>query len=180
MADAESSNKGDVEPKGGLFQAVLEHWQVLVKIVELVSGKVGFFLKQQKMMSPFQILCAICVGIIYEPLNSLGVGKSRLHHVGVMFTAYTGYIVINTVLLIGRALKDTIPYKTSTIFSMCGAILHLVAVCLLANDRSNYTREKAATPARLEAMLVSIVIAAINALVFAMEGVFTFIRREDF
>lgn len=107
-------------------------------------------------------------------------GKSRLHHVGVMFTAYTGYILINAVLLVGRGLKDIVPYKTSTIFSMSGAILNLVTVCLLANDRSNFTRTTAATSPRLEAMLVSIVVAAINALVFAMEGVFTFIRREDF
>lgn len=120
------------------------------------------------------------MGIVYEPLNSMGLGKSRLHHVGVMFTAYTGYILINAVLLVGRALKEKIPYKTSTIFSMCGAILNLVAVCLLANDRSNYTRVMAATSPKLEAMLVSIVVAAINALVFAMEGVFTFIRKEDF
>lgn len=120
------------------------------------------------------------MGIVYDPLNNMGLGKSHLHHVGVVFTAYAGYILINTVLLIARAMKDKIPYKTSTIFSMSGAILNLVAVCLLANDRSNSTRVIAANSPKLEAMLVSIVVAAINTLVFAMEGVFTFIRREDF
>lgn len=41
MTDAESSTKGDVESKGeekgGLLGSILEQWQVLVKIVELVS-----------------------------------------------------------------------------------------------------------------------------------------------
>lgn len=43
MTDAESSTKGNVESKGeekgGLLESVLEQWQVLVKIVELVSKK---------------------------------------------------------------------------------------------------------------------------------------------
>lgn len=42
MTDAESTNKGDVESNGeekvGFVGNVLDQWQVLVKIVELVSG----------------------------------------------------------------------------------------------------------------------------------------------
>lgn len=120
------------------------------------------------------------MGIIYEPLNHIGMAKSRLHHVGVMFTAFTGYVLINLALLVGRALGDRVPYRTSTLFSMSGAILNLVTVCLLANDRSNQMRDPISSSPRLGAMMASIGVAAINSLVFALEGVFTFIRREDF
>lgn len=75
-------------------------------------------------------------------------------------------------------MKETIPYKTNTIFSLSGAILNLVAACLLASDKASSARTTEVP--KLEAMLVSIVLSAINALVFAMEGVFTFIRKEDF
>lgn len=55
MTDAESSTKGDVESKGdekgGLVGSVLEQWQVLVKIVELVSVFLVFLLPLEMLIS---------------------------------------------------------------------------------------------------------------------------------
>lgn len=74
----------------------------------------------------FQLLCAACMGFIYEPASMTGLGKSHFVHVGIMYTAYTGYMVINCVLLLSRFMKQKMPYTTIAIFSLVGSALYMI------------------------------------------------------
>lgn len=99
-----------------------------------------------------------------------------------MYTAYTGYILINLSLLTSSYLGDTIPYKTSSLFSITAAALFLVTGVLLIVDRSTYMSHYEAPGDRpqLVMILVSGILALANAVVFIIDAVLTFRRQEDF
>lgn len=130
----------------------------------------------------FQIICAICMGFIYDPAKTTGLGQTHMDHVGVMYTAYTGFMLINTILLISRCLKDRIPYKTATMFSVSGSCIFLITGILLLVGRAQLFRHYFYHPQMylLTMMTTSIIFAFVNAAVFAVDAVFTFRRQEDF
>lgn len=66
------------------------------------------------------------MGFIYEPASMTGLGKSHFVHVGIMYTAYTGYMVINCVLILSKAMKKKIPYTTIAIFALVGSALFMI------------------------------------------------------
>lgn len=66
------------------------------------------------------------MGFIYEPASMTGLGKSHFIHVGIMYTAYTGYMVINCVLILSKAMKQKVPYTTVAIFALVGAALFMI------------------------------------------------------
>lgn len=165
---AEVENNKDEEtkeqpPKKSLKQKLRDHWQLLFKIVEL-------------------ILCALCMGFIYEPANTVGLGKSHMHHVGIMYTAYTGYMLINCVFLVSRAIGDRIPFKTASLFALNGAALFLITAILLTVNRSYIVNRHFFHPQiyLLNMFTTSIIFAFLNVIVFALDAILTFRRQEDF
>ncbi|XP_031352964.1 uncharacterized protein LOC116177923 [Photinus pyralis] len=139
------------------------HWPVAFKISEL-------------------ILSALCLGLIYEPVDTVGMGNTRLHHIGVMYTAYTGSMVIIFGILIGRCLRDQLGYRTSFVFSCSSAALFLTTGVLLTADRAELTKDHFFHPSRylLNMMTAAVVLTFVNCVVFAADAVVTFIRRQDF
>lgn len=122
------------------------------------------------------------MGFLYDPVKITGLGKSHLHHVGVCYAAYCGYMVVNGVLLIGRAIQDRLAYRTSAIFSLMGCILFLVSAILLMSDRSYLTRHQLFHPQLylLEMLTTTTVFAFLNSVVFLTDAILTFKRKEDF
>jgi hypothetical protein len=111
----------------------------------------------------------------------MGTGKSELHHVGIMYTAYTGYILIILTFLLSYYLGETIPFRTSALFSISAAGLFLTTGVLLIVDRSAYMKRYGSpTTSYLSMLLVSVTFAFLNAAVFTVDAVFTFRTQEDF
>lgn len=150
------------KPRKPLKQLLLDNWQIIIKLIEL-------------------LLCIAALVFVCEPAKVTGLGSSHMHHIGIMYTAYTGYILIISVLLLGRYMGDRLPYKTSMIFSVCGASIFLITATLLISTRSHLTRMHIFHPnAYLMVMLMtSIIIAFINAIVFVIDAVLTFRRQES-
>lgn len=122
------------------------------------------------------------MGFVYEPVERIGLGKSQLHHVGIMYTTYTGYMLIIGAMLLGRALGDRIGYRTATVLSIAGSILFLVTGTVLTADRTNMSKREGFHPHiyLLQMLTTSIVFSFLNFVVFTIDGVLTFIRRQDF
>lgn len=121
------------------------------------------------------------MGFAYDPVQVTGLGKSQLHHVGVMYTAFTGYMLINGVLLLTRAFGDKIPYRLSAIFSLAGCAMFLVTGILLIADKSSLTKQYNYQPSMylLHMLTTSIIFAFVNAAVFMVDAIITFKKKED-
>lgn len=121
------------------------------------------------------------MGFIFEPANEIHLGGNYMHHTGVMYTAYTGYMLINVVLLIGRGIGDRIPYITIILFDVIGAVLFFIAAVLLLIDRIRLARDIFHPRQYLLSMMtVSVCFAFVNCCVFILEACFTRRRRQDF
>ncbi|XP_074036031.1 uncharacterized protein [Leptinotarsa decemlineata] len=162
-AEVEDKEVKEQRPKKPLKVVIKEKWQIGVKILEL-------------------LICAICMGFIYDPASTAGLGKSHMLHVGVMYTSYTGYMVINCVLILGRMLGDKIPFRTVSLFAVTGSALFLITCILLTVDRLYLMKHYFYHPNMylLTMMTTSIIFAFINVVVFAVDAMFTFVRKEDF
>ncbi|XP_028136886.1 uncharacterized protein LOC114331497 [Diabrotica virgifera virgifera] len=163
---SEVETKDDVreqQQKKPLKEALLQRWQLGIKLLEL-------------------LICAACMGFIHDPALTSGLGKSHMVHVGIMYTAFTGYMVINCVLILGRWMGDSVPYKTVALFALVGASLFLITCILLTVDRFYLMKHYFYHPNMhlLTMMTTSIVFAFINVVVFSVDALFTYIRKEDF
>jgi hypothetical protein len=119
------------------------------------------------------------MGFIYEPAYEIELGE-HLHHVGIMYTAYIGFILINTLLLISRVIGDRIPYLTVVLFALNGAGLFLITGILLLIDRKKLTRGVFHPKLYLLTMMtISVSFAFANVVVFIVEAFFTYKRRQD-
>ncbi|KAJ8922938.1 hypothetical protein NQ315_001483 [Exocentrus adspersus] len=156
--------EGGVKQQGKKKQFnIKEYWPVGIKVLEL-------------------LVSTLCLGLIYEPASTLGLGKSHMHHIGIMYTAFTGYMVINCVLLISKAIGDRIPYRTVSLFALIGSALCLVTGILLIVDTANKIREYAyhSNTYRLDMMKACIGIAFVDVMLFAADAVLTFKSQNDF
>ncbi|XP_008197067.1 uncharacterized protein LOC103314051 isoform X1 [Tribolium castaneum] len=161
-AEVENNKEEETKEQQNFKQKAQKHWQIGTKILEL-------------------LLCIICIGTVFDALKTMGIGNSDLHHIGIMYTAYTGYILITLTLLTSYYLEATIPYKTSALFSVCGAGLFLTTGVLLIVDRSAYMRRYGSPiSSQLTMIVVSVIFAFVNAIVFAVDAVLTVRRQEDF
>lgn len=122
------------------------------------------------------------LGFAFDPVEKIGLGKSQLHHVGIMYTAFTGYMLIISVLLLSRAIGERLPFKTSTIFSIAGAILYVVTATLLTVDRANLASKEVFSPHLylLHMLTTSVLFSFANACVFLADGVLTYMKQKDF
>lgn len=139
-----------------------EHWQIAFKIAEI-------------------LLSIACICFAYEPTQMTGLGKSHLHHVGIMYTAYAGNLLINGVLLVSRFVGDRLPYRTSVVFSVSGAAMFLVTAILLITDRSYLTRNRIFHPKAylLEMLTISTICALVNVVIFISDAIITFRSRKS-
>jgi hypothetical protein len=52
-------------------------------------------------------LAIICVGLIVDPINHKM--QLNMHHVGLVYVTYAGFIFINTIVIIGQLKSERIP-----------------------------------------------------------------------
>lgn len=127
------------------------------------------------------MLCAACVGVEFEPFSEIGVGKVQLHHVAVMYTAFTGYIVINLITIAARLMGDKIPYKTNAIFAIIASVLFFITGVLVAKDKSDHSNKLFHAQFYLLQMLAATsAFSFINSVVFAIDAALTFLKKIDF
>ncbi|XP_044253492.1 uncharacterized protein LOC123004336 isoform X2 [Tribolium madens] len=160
-AEVENNKEEETKEQQNFKQKVQKHWQIGIKILEL-------------------LICVVCLGFIFEPANEIHLGGNYMHHTGVMYTAYTGYILINVVLLAGRAIGDRIPYITIIIFDVIGAGLFLITGILLLVDRIRLAKDIFHPRHYLLTMMtVSVCFAFANCGIFLLEAFLTRKRRQD-
>ncbi|XP_066153406.1 uncharacterized protein [Euwallacea fornicatus] len=146
-----------------LKMRIKEHWQLMLKIVEL-------------------LLCALCLGMFIEPTKqSANMSRIYVEQVAVILLAFAGYLLINAIFIVSHFIKDKIPFRISTLFSLVAAILFFVSGILLTADRKKkfqgYWEVQMSSVSMLSAATV---FAFVNAVLFAVDGVYTFILKEDF
>jgi len=163
----EVDKDGNVDGEDGdkdksLLELIKDNWQIGVKILEIV-------------------ISCLCLGFFFEPAQVTGLGKSELHHVGLVYTAFS-FIFINMVLLLGKILGESFPFKTSTILSASGSALYLISGILLVVDRSDLMKRYIFHPhGYLMVMLTTATFFAfLNSLVFALDAILGYKRKENF
>ncbi|KAH1016789.1 hypothetical protein HUJ04_007959 [Dendroctonus ponderosae] len=152
------------EAKESLGKKIKKQWQLILKVLQL-------------------IVCALCFAFFFQPANqSANIAKHHLEEVGLIFLAFVGYMHINVIFIVSRCIKDKIPFRVSALFSLIAAILFFVAGILLIVDRRNKFQGAYYEPHVYLASMLSAATALsfINAVLFAVDGVYTFILRQDF
>lgn len=88
--------------------------QMLENQNERVS-RVQFILKVVELC-----LSIVCMGLIVDPMNHKL--QLNIHHIGLVYVAYAGFILINTIVIIGQARAERMPQfmvGTETIPEWC-------------------------------------------------------------
>ncbi|RZC43116.1 uncharacterized protein BDFB_014570, partial [Asbolus verrucosus] len=119
------------------------------------------------------LLCATCVACAYDSIEALGIGNRDFHHVGIMYTAFAGYILINMVFITSYFINDTIPYKTSALFSISGAAIFIVTGVLLIVERSTHIRHYSYDPSwfQIKMLIVTVIFSFANAAVLTVDTI---------
>lgn len=121
------------------------------------------------------------MGVAFEPFSEIGIGKVRLHHVAIMYTAFTGYILINLIMVAARLMGDKIPYKTNAIFSTIAALLFFITGILIAKDKTDNSNKLFHAQFYLLQMLVTAsAFSFVNCAVFIADAALTFWKKVDF
>ncbi|XP_066258282.1 uncharacterized protein [Euwallacea similis] len=163
--EAEEKAAGELneEPEKSLKGKIKKHWQLILKILEL-------------------LLCALCLGMFIEPTKqAANMSKIYVEQVAVILLAFAGYLLINAIFIVSRCIKDKIPFRISSLFSLVAAILFFVSGILLIADR----KKKFQGYWEIQMSWISMLSAAtvftfVNAVLFAVDGVYTFLLKEDF
>lgn len=165
----DAAGKGETQQRDvdrerkGMREMILDYWQIGMKILEL-------------------LLCAVSVGLVYDPTKNTRLGQPHMHHIAIVFTTFCGQIMIILVQLVSRLFGDHMPFKTSTLFSVAGAVMHIVTGTILVADRAILGRNYFFHPQGylMEMLTIATVVAFANGVVFVVDAVLTFRRQQDF
>ncbi|KAF7274086.1 uncharacterized protein LOC143195875 [Rhynchophorus ferrugineus] len=152
------------QPKKNLVTKIRDEWQLIARIIELAIN-------------------ALCLGLFYQPASkSANFTKHHLEQVGLLFLTFSGYLVINAVFIISRLIKDRIPFRTISLFSIIAAVLNFVAALLLIVDKKNKFQAMYYEPQmHLIGVLTSAtVLCFVNTVVYGLDGVYTFLLKKDY
>lgn len=175
----DTTEKVEEKPKKPLREKLKEQWNLILKCVELVRKKLIFLLDFVSFF--LQLLCVACVGVVYDPFSQIGIGKEHLSHVAVMYTAFTGYILILLIMIASRLMNDKIPYKINTIFSILAAILFFISGVLIAKDKSDRTNTLFHAQFYLLQMLIATsAFCFLNCAIFIVDASLTYWKKIDF
>lgn len=119
------------------------------------------------------------MGVCFEPYSEIE--RIELHHIAVMYTASTGYILIGVNMVVSRLMGDKIAYKTNAIFSIIAAVLFFVTGVFAAKDQRRYTNKLSHPEFYLLQMLVATAaFSFINSAVFVVDAVLALWKKVDF
>jgi hypothetical protein len=80
-----------------------------------IVSRVQFFLKVVELS-----LSIVCMGLIVDPMKQKL--QLNIHHIGLVHVAYAGFILINTIVIIGQTRAERMPQfmvGTATIPELC-------------------------------------------------------------
>ncbi|CAD6241367.1 GSCOCG00002693001-RA-CDS [Cotesia congregata] len=85
------------------------------------------------------VLAVFIIGLVVDPLNSYhqrmyNRPRSKLDDVALIYTTVAGYLLINLLFIIGHALGDKIPKRMIIMFSVVGAIMHLISASVMVHS----------------------------------------------
>ncbi|KAK9681348.1 hypothetical protein QE152_g38380 [Popillia japonica] len=159
----DETNDSGRQQRGGVVKSSPGLWQIIFKLIEL-------------------IFCIASVALISEAAaETFFKIKIQFHHVILAYSTFVSYIIINAILILSRLLSEPIGLRASLLCSIVGAALFFITSILLFVDKSNidnyiyYPRDYVRNM-----WTASASIALINALVFVVDTVFTFMKRDEF
>ncbi|XP_022900324.2 uncharacterized protein [Onthophagus taurus] len=160
--DKAEDEKVDLPKKKSLRKRIKSNWHVVIKIIEMS-------------------LCIVCIGLIYEPLQNQDIIKGHLHHLGVIYTSFSGYLLIMCVMFTSFLFNEAIGYKTSTMFSICAACLNIITAILIFTDKDHFKSRIFHPNMYLLPLLIGCSVCAfVNGIVYFVDAVFTFKYKRDF
>ncbi|KAL0893316.1 hypothetical protein ABMA27_014907 [Loxostege sticticalis] len=162
-AQAKKGEEGSTPDRDSRAAAALkQYWCVGLRAVELV-------------------ITVIAIGLIVGALYSPQVVEKNVHHIAVIYSAYSSFIIITGVLIIARLLGESAGWRTSIGFSLLGAIMFTAAAAVIFYDwhRSYYANQRPNKQA-YDLLITSGVFAIINAAVFLFHAFFTFRKEADY
>ncbi|KAL3274433.1 hypothetical protein HHI36_015821, partial [Cryptolaemus montrouzieri] len=128
------------------------------------------------------LFCLICLLFVQDPVKTTGLGSSHTNHIAFMFAAYTGFFLINFLLILNRYFGERIPYKTASIYALLGSTLFLVTAILLIVCRTFLSKHYGYTSNTgvMVNLTMSSTFAFVNCVIFSVDAIYTFKRMDDF
>ncbi|XP_072931731.1 uncharacterized protein [Epargyreus clarus] len=163
-AQAKKGEDGAASDRDHRAAAVLKkNWCVGLRIVEL-------------------ILAVIAVGLVVGALYYMPqVVASSHRHIALIYSSFSSFIIITGVLIIARLLGESAGWKTSLMFSVLGFIMFTAAAGIIFYDwhRSYYVNIRPNKEA-YDLLISSGVFAVIDAAVFLVHAIITFMNEADY
>lgn len=130
----------------------------------------------------FQLVCATCFALFYDPAQGTRIGKSHLGILGVVYTTFSGFLIINLMFLISRFMKDRISYKTNIIFCTAGFAMFVLTGILLLKAKSDLQPHNFFHPHthHLVMILTTVFFSFVNAGIFAIDVILHCKFKKDF
>ncbi|XP_045475996.1 uncharacterized protein LOC123681760 isoform X1 [Harmonia axyridis] len=152
-----------LERKRTLKQKINDYWQIGLKVIEL-------------------LVCATCIALIYDPAQGTRIGKSHLGILGLVYTTYSGFIIINLMFLLSRSIKDRISYKTNIIFSAAGSVMFILTAGLLLKAKTDLQPHHFFHPHthHLVMLLTTVFFSLMNAVLYAFDVFLHCKFKKDF
>ncbi|XP_044758910.1 uncharacterized protein LOC123316759 isoform X1 [Coccinella septempunctata] len=152
-----------VDHKRTFKQKINDYWQIGLKVLEL-------------------LVCATCMALIYDPAQGTRIGKSHLEVLAVMYTTYSGFLIINLMFLLGRSMKEIISYKTNVIFSAAGSVMFVFTAIMLLKAKADLQPHHFFHPNthHLVMLVTTVIFSFINATIFAIDVFLHLKYKKDF
>jgi len=121
------------------------------------------------------VLAIICIGLFDDPANNsrfrIFVGTRTI---ALGYVPFGAFLIICAAYLIGKAFRDTIPWKVTALLNLVGAILFTACAVMILKDWSD-TKERNYWPpntTRMDLTCATGAIAIIGAVVFIIDCLF--------
>ncbi|KAK9882952.1 hypothetical protein WA026_001169, partial [Henosepilachna vigintioctopunctata] len=126
--------------------------------------------------------CLICLFFAAEAVKITGLGSSHMNHIAIMFTAFTGFLLINLLLVLNKFLGEKMPYKTVSMYAFLGSTFFLITTILLIVCRTFLKKHYGYTSDMnlMSNLMISLSFSFLNCIIFAADAIYTFKKMEDF
>ncbi|XP_032669606.1 uncharacterized protein LOC116843349 [Odontomachus brunneus] len=141
---------------------ILSHLPIAIKVLEV-------------------IVAIFAIGLAVDPMNSFqrifNKPRFKLDDAATIYITVAGYILINTLFILGHMLGDRVPKRTLLMFASVGALMHVVAGSLMVhnwrnlNGRYFYAHNNEIHPSKqyMDMLISAAVFTFVNAVVFIAE-----------
>ncbi|KAL3274432.1 hypothetical protein HHI36_015820 [Cryptolaemus montrouzieri] len=138
--------------KRSLKQRINDYWQIGLKILEL-------------------LVCATCIACIYDTAQVTKIGKTHLEVLGLMYTTFPSFVIINLMFFISKSMKDRISYKTSIIFTCAGTVMFVVTAIMLLKAKADLQPRRFFHPNthHLVMLMTTVFFSFLNAVIFIID-----------